>query len=53
MYVDIVIGPQNCFILPDLAQRIEQGEKHLIELDFVEKEKSDKLPEATMQEGSS
>lgn len=52
-YVDIVVGPQSYFVLPELAQRIEQGEKHLIELDFIEEEKFDKLPEATMQKGSS
>lgn len=52
-YVDIVVGPQSYFVLPELAQRIEQGEKHLIELDFVEEEKFDKLPEDTMQTGSS
>jgi len=52
-FVDIVVGPQSYFILPELANRIEKGEKHLIELDFVEEEKFDKLPEDTMQSGSS
>jgi tRNA-2-methylthio-N6-dimethylallyladenosine synthase len=52
-YVDIVVGPQSYYVLPSLAERIEAREKHLIELDFVEEEKFDKLPESKKPQGSS
>lgn len=52
-YVDIVVGPQSYYVLPSLAERIEAGEKHLIELDFVEEEKFDKLPESFQKPGPS
>lgn len=52
-FVDIVVGPQSYYVLPSLAERIEAGEKHLIELDFVEEEKFDKLPESKEIQGPS
>ena len=52
-FVDIVIGPQSYYLLPKLVSRIENGEKHLIELDFVDEAKFDKLPEEFMYQGIS
>lgn len=52
-FVDIVIGPQSYYVLPKLVSRIENGEKRLIELDFVDEAKFDKLPEEFMYQGVS
>ena len=52
-YVDIVVGPQSYHSLPQLVMQIEEGKKHLIELDFVDEEKFDKLPEETRAQGAS
>ncbi len=52
-YVDIVVGPQSYHNLPNMVARIEEGSKHLIELDFIEEEKFDKLPESTSSQGVS
>jgi tRNA-2-methylthio-N6-dimethylallyladenosine synthase len=52
-YVDIVVGPQSYHNLPDMVDKIEDGAKHLIELDFIEAEKFDKLPEYTSPQGVS
>ncbi|MBF0186609.1 MAG: tRNA (N6-isopentenyl adenosine(37)-C2)-methylthiotransferase MiaB [Magnetococcales bacterium] len=49
-YVDIVFGPQNFQRLPELLDRIVQGEKHLTDSDFAVEEKFeilDSLPTAT------
>ena len=43
-YVDIVVGPQSYHTLPDLIGKLARAEKHLIELDFIEEEKFDNLP---------
>ncbi len=52
-YVDIVVGPQSYYELPELIAKIARLEKHLIKLDFVEEAKFDKLPEQTNAQGIS
>lgn len=44
-YVNIVVGPQSYHSLPELVAKIHRNENHLIDLDFVEEAKFDKLPE--------
>jgi len=44
-YVNVVVGPQSYHSLPELIAKIHRNENHLIELDFVEEAKFDKLPE--------
>jgi tRNA-2-methylthio-N6-dimethylallyladenosine synthase len=52
-YVDIVVGPQSYHTLPDLVAKLARSEKHLIELDFVEEEKFDNLPQNFEGQGAS
>lgn len=52
-YVDIVVGPQSYYNLPELIAKVVRHEKHLINLDFVEETKFDKLPEQLYPQGSS
>lgn len=52
-YVDIVVGPQSYHTLPELVAKIARLEKHLIELDFTEEAKFDKLPEQVSFQGFS
>jgi len=52
-YVDIVVGPQSYHTLPDLVAKIARQERHLIELDFIEEAKFDKLPENLSAQGAS
>jgi tRNA-2-methylthio-N6-dimethylallyladenosine synthase len=52
-YVDIVVGPQSYHTLPDLVAKIARDHKHLIELDFIEEDKFDKLPELVGGQGVS
>ncbi len=52
-YVDIVVGPQSYHTLPDLIGKLARAEKHLIELDFIEEEKFDNLPETHEKQGAS
>lgn len=52
-YVDIVVGPQSYHTLPELIARLARHEKHLIELDFIEEEKFDKLPQISSPQGPS
>lgn len=52
-YVDIVVGPQSYHTLPDLIGKLARAEKHLIELDFIEEEKFDNLPETLEKQGAS
>jgi tRNA-2-methylthio-N6-dimethylallyladenosine synthase len=52
-YVDIVVGPQSYHSLPELLAKLARREKHLIELDFVEEAKFDKLPESLSPQGAS
>jgi tRNA-2-methylthio-N6-dimethylallyladenosine synthase len=52
-YVDVVVGPQSFHALPQLVLEVSRGNKHLIELDFIDEEKFDKLPEETSAQGAS
>ena len=52
-YVDIVVGPQSYYDLPELIAKIARHEKRIIKLDFVEEAKFDKLPEETNIKSSS
>ncbi|XVN42909.1 MAG: tRNA (N6-isopentenyl adenosine(37)-C2)-methylthiotransferase MiaB [Candidatus Rickettsia vulgarisii] len=52
-YVNIVVGPQSYFDLPELLAKIARHEKHVIKLDFVEEAKFDKLPEQSSFQGAS
>lgn len=53
-YVDIIVGPQSYHSLPDLVAKINrESAKNLIELDFIEETKFDKLPETTTKQGAS
>lgn len=52
-FVDIVVGPQSYHTLPDLLAKVLRNEKHLIELDFIEEEKFDKLPVELSAQGAS
>ncbi len=52
-YVNIVVGPQSYHSLPDLLSKLARNQKHLIELDFIEEEKFDKLPESHLKQGAS
>lgn len=51
-YVDIVVGPQSYHSLPTLIAKLARNEKHLIELDFIEEEKFDHLPETQLSQGA-
>ncbi len=52
-YVDIVVGPQSYHTLPQLVAKLARSEKRLIELDFIEEEKFDNLPEHNGSQGAS
>jgi len=52
-YVDIVVGPQSYHTLPDLMAKLARSEKHLIDLDFIEEEKFDNLPQTFEGQGVS
>ncbi|HJD62247.1 MAG TPA: tRNA (N6-isopentenyl adenosine(37)-C2)-methylthiotransferase MiaB [Rickettsia endosymbiont of Degeeriella rufa] len=52
-YVDIVVGPQSYYNLPELISKVVRHEKHLIDLDFVEEAKFDQLPEQLYPQGAS
>ncbi|GAB4163008.1 MAG: tRNA (N6-isopentenyl adenosine(37)-C2)-methylthiotransferase MiaB [Rickettsiaceae bacterium] len=52
-YVDIVVGPQSYHTLPDLIAKLARSEKHLIELDFIEEDKFDNLPQDYQGQGAS
>ncbi len=52
-YVDIVVGPQSYYNLPELISKVVRHEKYLINLDFVEEAKFDNLPEQLYPQGAS
>ena len=52
-YVDIIVGPQSYHTLPDLIAKLARAQKHLIELDFIEEEKFDNLPQGFESQGAS
>ncbi|KJV52467.1 hypothetical protein OTSGILL_1499 [Orientia tsutsugamushi str. Gilliam] len=44
--VNIIVGPQSYYNLPTMLEKLDSGtENHLIDLDFVEAAKFNKLPE--------
>ena len=45
-YVDLIFGPQTLHRLPQLVDRAQINEKHVIDISFPEIEKFDRLPEA-------
>ncbi len=45
--IDILVGPQNYHILPDLIDRYDNGERHLIETEFNINEKFNRLKETS------
>ena len=44
-YVDIVFGPQTLHRLPQMLERVERGDRRVIDISFPEIEKFDRLPE--------
>lgn len=52
-FVDIVVGPQSYHNLPELIERVKRREKWVIDLDFKEEEKFDKLPQEGRKQGVS
>ena len=50
--VNIVVGPQSYHSLPELVAKIHRNENHLIDLDFIEEAKFDKLPEISPNQGT-
>ena len=53
-FVDIIVGPQSYHHIPTLVEKATQTiNPRLIELDFIEEEKFDKLPEETYCKGAS
>ena len=52
-YVDMVVGPQSYHTLPELIEQTERTRKSVVELEFVEQAKFDRLPEAFHTQGAS
>ncbi|MCF8463115.1 MAG: tRNA (N6-isopentenyl adenosine(37)-C2)-methylthiotransferase MiaB [Rickettsiaceae bacterium] len=52
-FVDIVVGPQSYTELPKLVDKVNQGERRAIELDFILEAKFDILPESKVAQGAS
>lgn len=52
-YVSVVVGPQSYHSLPELVAKVNRKENHHIELDFIEEEKFDKLPDHVSSQGVS
>ncbi|MDX2094576.1 MAG: tRNA (N6-isopentenyl adenosine(37)-C2)-methylthiotransferase MiaB [Alphaproteobacteria bacterium] len=52
-YVDMVVGPQSYHSLPDLIAEVERTRKSAVQLEFVEEQKFDLLPEALQPQGAS
>ncbi|MFC3095959.1 tRNA (N6-isopentenyl adenosine(37)-C2)-methylthiotransferase MiaB [Alteromonas sediminis] len=44
-YVDLVFGPQTLHRLPDMIEKVNRGEKAVVDVSFPEIEKFDRLPE--------
>ena len=43
--VDLVVGPQSYHRLPELVERVERGERSIVDTDFPTESKFDHLPE--------
>ncbi|MEQ9115273.1 MAG: tRNA (N6-isopentenyl adenosine(37)-C2)-methylthiotransferase MiaB [Rickettsiales bacterium] len=52
-WVDIVVGPQSYQNLPELMAKLSRENKHVIDLNFVDEEKFDSLPESSKSQGAS
>ena len=52
-YVDIVVGPQTYYEIPQMLANIARSGGQAIELDFIEEEKFDKIPELSSNQGAS
>ena len=52
-YVDVVVGPQSYHTLPDLIRQVEATHKSVVNLEFIEEEKFDLLPESLQPQGAS
>ncbi len=52
-YVDIVVGPQSYYMLPDLVAKKECSKAPLIDLNFIEEKKFDNLPKNYESQGAS
>lgn len=52
-WVDIVVGPQSYHNLPELMAKIIREKKQALDLNFVDEEKFDKLPESLAPQGPS
>jgi tRNA-2-methylthio-N6-dimethylallyladenosine synthase len=44
-YVDLVFGPQTLHRLPEMIEKVQSGEKSVVDVSFPEIEKFDRLPE--------
>ena len=51
-YVDMVVGPQSYHSLPDLIAQVERTRESVVNLDFVEEQKFDLLPESLQSQGA-
>ncbi len=52
-YVDMVVGPQSYHTLPDLISENERTHKAALNLEFIEEQKFDLLPESMKAQGIS
>jgi tRNA-2-methylthio-N6-dimethylallyladenosine synthase len=52
-YVDMVVGPQSYHNLPEMIAEVEQHRKPVVQLEFVEEQKFDLLPESFQPQGVS
>lgn len=52
-YVDLVVGPQSYHALPDMIAEAKRTQKPLVNLDFIEEQKFDLLPETLQPQGVS
>ncbi len=52
-YVDMVVGPQSYHTLPTLIAQVEETQQSVVNLEFVEEQKFDLLPESLQPQGVS
>ena len=52
-YVDIIVGSQSYVNLPSLILDVENGHKHVLDLDFIDHKKFDNLPTFDAKQGVS
>jgi tRNA-2-methylthio-N6-dimethylallyladenosine synthase len=51
-YVDMVVGPQSYHALPAMIAEVEEKKQSLVNLEFVEEQKFDLLPESFQPQGA-